>query len=69
MLKLLISQCVQRRLATMVVTVLIAVAGMHAYLETPIEAYPDVTNTQVTVITLMPGYAPEEVERQVTIPL
>ena len=69
MLKLLIAQCVQRRLATLVVTVLIAVAGMHAYLETPIEAYPDVTNTQVTVITLMPGYAPEEVERQVTIPL
>lgn len=69
MLKPLIAQCVQRRLAAVVVTTVIALFGAHAYLETPIEAYPDVTNTQVTVITLMPGYAPEEVERQVTIPL
>jgi cobalt-zinc-cadmium resistance protein CzcA len=69
MLKYLISQCVQRRLATLVVALVIAIFGVHAYLETPIEAYPDVTNTQVTVISLMPGYAPEEVERQVTIPL
>ncbi|MEW6039764.1 MAG: CusA/CzcA family heavy metal efflux RND transporter [Pseudomonadota bacterium] len=69
MLKLLIEYCVHRRIATMVVTAVIALYGIHAYLETPIEAYPDVTNTQVTVISLMPGYAPEEVERQVTIPL
>ncbi len=50
-------------------TAVLALIGIHAYLETPIEAYPDVTNTQVTVISLMPGYAPEEVERQVTVPL
>ncbi|WP_426121834.1 efflux RND transporter permease subunit [Methylococcus capsulatus] len=69
MLKLLIEHCVHRRVATIVVIAVIALYGIHAYLETPIEAYPDVTNTQVTVISLMPGYAPEEVERQVTIPL
>jgi cobalt-zinc-cadmium resistance protein CzcA len=69
MLGLLIKQCVERRLAAIVVTVVAAIFGLYAYLETPIEAYPDVTNTQVTVITLMPGYAPEEVERQVTVPL
>ncbi len=69
MLKLLIEQCVRRRVATLVLATLIAAYGLHAFRETPIEAYPDVTNTQVTVITLMPGYAPEEVERQVTIPL
>ena len=40
------------------------------YLETPIEAYPDVTNTQVTVvITQFPGNAPEEIERRITVPL
>src|SRR4029453_13659229 len=32
-------------------------------------AFPDVTDVQVTVITLFPGHAPEEVEKQVTIPL
>jgi cobalt-zinc-cadmium resistance protein CzcA len=69
MLKFLIEHCVHRRVAAIVVTGIIALFGIHAYLETPIEAYPDVTNTQVTVISLMPGYAPEEVERQVTVPL
>src|SRR5262249_18069903 len=34
-----------------------------------IEAFPDVTDVQVSVITLFPGHAPEEVEKQVTIPL
>ncbi|BBL74664.1 efflux RND transporter permease subunit [Methylomagnum ishizawai] len=69
MLSLLIEHCVHRRLAVIALTVVVALFGLHAYLETPIEAYPDVTNTQVTVISLMPGYAPEEVERQVTVPL
>ncbi|GAB6048026.1 CusA/CzcA family heavy metal efflux RND transporter [Methyloparacoccus murrellii] len=69
MLKSLVEACVSRRLATLVMTVVVALFGCYAYLETPIEAYPDVTNTQVTVISLMPGYAPEEVERQVTVPL
>jgi cobalt-zinc-cadmium resistance protein CzcA len=68
-LKLLIEFCVHRRLAAMMITAVIALFGVHAYVQTPIEAYPDVTNTQVTVISLMPGYAPEEVERQVTVPL
>jgi len=69
MLKLLIELCVHRRMAAIAITVVIALFGVHAYIQTPIEAYPDVTNTQVTVISLMPGYAPEEVERQVTVPL
>ena len=69
MLRTLIEACVHRRLAVIVITVIITIFGVHAFMETPIEAYPDVTNTQVTVISLMPGYAPEEVERQVTVPL
>lgn len=44
-------------------------AGIAAFKSLPIEAFPDVTDTQVTVITLYPGRAPEEVEKQVTIPL
>lgn len=69
MLRWLIELCVHRRFAVMTTVAVIALFGVHAFMETPIEAYPDVTNTQVTVITLMPGYAPEEVERQVTVPL
>ncbi|HSR98493.1 MAG TPA: CusA/CzcA family heavy metal efflux RND transporter, partial [Kofleriaceae bacterium] len=37
--------------------------------DTPIEAFPDVTNYQVNVITKAPGLAPEEVEKQITLPL
>jgi cobalt-zinc-cadmium resistance protein CzcA len=69
MLYQLISHCVHRRMAVIVTAAIIAVFGFHAFNETPIEAYPDVTNTQVTVISLMPGYGPEEVERQVTVPI
>ena len=44
-------------------------AGIAAFRSLPIEAFPDVTDTQVTIISLFPGRAPEEVEKQVTIPL
>jgi cobalt-zinc-cadmium resistance protein CzcA len=44
-------------------------AGAFAFKNLPVEAFPDVTDTQVTVIALQPGRAAEEVEKQVTIPL
>jgi cobalt-zinc-cadmium resistance protein CzcA len=44
-------------------------AGVASFRQLPIEAFPDVTDTQVTVISLFPGRAAEEVEKQVTIPL
>src|SRR5215510_15889621 len=69
MLRLLIEACVHRRVAVMFITLIVAAFGLHAYFDTPIEAYPDVTNTQVTVITQLPGNAPEEIERRVTVPL
>ena len=69
MLRLFIETCVHRRAATLFATLVVAAFGLHAYLDTPIEAYPDVTNTQVTVITQLPGNAPEEIERRITVPL
>lgn len=49
-------------------TVLIAL-GIWAYKETPIETFPDVTNTQIIIITQWPGRSAEEVEKFITIPL
>src|SRR5438132_3756629 len=69
MLNALIEACVHRRVAAIVTVAVLAAVGVRAYLNTPIEAFPDVTNAQVTVIAQMPGYAPEEVERSVTVPL
>jgi cobalt-zinc-cadmium resistance protein CzcA len=43
--------------------------GVQSYRELPVEAYPDVTNVTVQIITLFPGHAAEEVERLVTIPI
>ena len=44
-------------------------SGTIAFRNLPIEAFPDVSDTQVTVIGLYPGRAAEEVERQVTLPI
>jgi cobalt-zinc-cadmium resistance protein CzcA len=52
----------------MLVAVFVGV-GIAAFRSLPVEALPDVTDVQVTVISLFPGHAPEEVEKQVTIPL
>jgi heavy metal efflux system protein len=44
-------------------------AGVAAFRHLPVEAYPDVTNVQVQIITLFPGHAAEEVEQLVTVPV
>jgi heavy metal efflux system protein len=69
MLRPLIAFCVARRLPVLAVTAAIGAYGVSAYLDTPVEAFPDVTNVQINVIAQMPGLAPEEVERQLTVPL
>jgi cobalt-zinc-cadmium resistance protein CzcA len=69
MLERLIDLAVRRRVATLVLTVAFALFGVHTLTKLKIEAFPDVTNVQVMVITLYPGQAAEEVEKQVTIPV
>jgi len=50
-------------------TVVMAVIGAVSYNNTPIQTFPDVTNTQIIIITQWPGRSAEEVEKLVTIPL
>ncbi len=69
MLRKLVDGALQHRGVVLVLTVALACAGLWAFRELPVEAFPDVTDTQVQVITLFPGHAPEEVERQVTLPI
>ena len=61
MLNRLIDLAVHRRLATMVLTVAFAIFGIFTFSKLKIEAFPDVTNVQVMVISLYPGQAAEEV--------
>src|SRR5438552_17553736 len=65
----LIDFAVHRRAITLSATVLFAVFGAVTFSKLKIEAFPDVTNVQVMVITLYPGQAAEEIEKQVTIPV
>jgi len=48
---------------------ILTVGGLVSYGRLPIEAYPDVGDVKVEIITLWPGHAAEEVERLITIPL
>src|SRR5579871_931846 len=48
---------------------LLLVWGVLSFTQLPIEAYPDVMNTQVQVITQWPGHAAEEMEKLITVPL
>ena len=50
-------------------TILIIVAGIWSYIKTPLEAFPDVTNTQIIIVTQWNGRSAEEVERFVTVPI
>ena len=69
MLGPLLTFFIQRRAGTVAFALAVAALGVHAYLRTPVEAFPDVTNVQVTVIGQMSGLAAEEMERQVSVPL
>ena len=50
-------------------TTIAVIAGIVSFKHTPIDAFPDVTNTKVTIITQWPGRSAEEVEKFITIPI
>ncbi len=50
-------------------TLLLIAAGIWSFIKTPLEAFPDVTNTQIIIVTQWPGRSAEEVERFVTVPI
>jgi len=69
MVKRLVSFALYQPLFLAFLTILFVAGGLVAFRSLPVEAFPDVTDVQTTVITLVPGHAAEEVEKQVTIPL
>ena len=69
MLRKLIFFAVNQPLFLGLIVLLFIGAGVAAFRSLPIEAFPDVTDIQVNVVTLFPGHAAEEVEKQITIPL
>jgi cobalt-zinc-cadmium resistance protein CzcA len=69
LIKLIIGFSLKNRIFIFFLTGTLVVAGVLSYIETPIEAFPDVTNTQIRIITQWPGRSAEEIEKFVTIPI
>jgi len=69
MIKRVVGFALHQPLFVVLMTILLIGGGWAAFHNLPIEAFPDVSDIQVNVITLYPGRAPEEVEKQVTMPI
>ncbi|VTS01810.1 metal transporter : Heavy metal efflux pump, CzcA family OS=Isosphaera pallida (strain ATCC 43644 / DSM 9630 / IS1B) GN=Isop_0339 PE=4 SV=1: ACR_tran [Gemmata massiliana] len=69
MIRYLIERAMQLRWFVLGLVVVVCAAGVYSFRRQPIDAYPDISAQVVQVITVYPGRAPEEVERQVTVPI
>jgi len=69
MLKGLITFSLQQRVFLLIGAVVLTIFGWVAVQNLPIEAFPDVEDVHVIIVTQSPGMAPEEVERVVSLPI
>ncbi|HUJ83374.1 MAG TPA: CusA/CzcA family heavy metal efflux RND transporter [Candidatus Acidoferrales bacterium] len=69
MINALVNFALKNRFVVLSIAFLIFLWGIISFHRLPVEAYPDVANTWVQIITQWPGRAAEEVEQQVTIPI
>src|SRR5881397_3867352 len=69
MVRRILDFALRQRFVTLALGFALVVGGIVAFQRLPIEAYPDVGDVEVDVITIWSGHAAEEVERYLTIPL
>jgi len=69
MLARLIAMSLAQRLLVLVLTLLLMAAGVRAFQSLPIDAFPDVSSTQVKIIMKAPGMTPGEVETRIVAPI
>jgi cobalt-zinc-cadmium resistance protein CzcA len=69
MIRAIVDFALNSRFVVLSMAVLLFIWGIISFHNLPVEAYPDVANTWVQIITQWPGRAAEEVEQQVTIPV
>jgi cobalt-zinc-cadmium resistance protein CzcA len=65
----LIAFCLQQRLLIISTSIVLAAIGILSFERLPIQAFPDVQNVFVQVVTQYPGQAPEEVEKLISLPV
>jgi len=68
-MNLLISFALRQRLLMMIAVLLLLGGGYYAFNQIPIDAFPEVSPTQVKIIVKAPGMTPEEVEASITAPI
>ncbi len=69
MIRRLVDYALNNRFVVLAVAIMVAGWGAISFRNLPVEAYPDIADNYVTVITQWPGRAAEEVEQQITIPI
>lgn len=69
MLRTLVEKALSLRLAVLGIAVMLAGLGAWSFLKLPIDAFPDISTTQVKIILKAPGMTPEEVESRVVTPI
>src|ERR1700732_3874054 len=69
MIRRVVDFALSNRLLVLAFALMLFAGGMVAFRDLPIEAYPDVADNYVEVITQWPGISAEQIEQQVTIPL
>src|ERR1700741_4790062 len=69
MIENVIEACIRNRFLVLIVAAGLAVWGVYAVLNTPVDAIPDLSENQVIVFTDWMGRSPREIEDQVTYPL
>jgi len=69
MLSRLVQFSLSQRLFILLATLVVAGAGWYAFLGLPIDAFPDVSSTQVKIIMKAPGMTPEEIESRIAVPI
>src|SRR3954452_22410796 len=69
MIRAFVDYSLRNKLLVLIVGILLLGWGAFSFKNLPVEAYPDVANNYVQIITQWPGRAGEEVEQQVTIPI
>lgn len=65
----LLTGLIRRRFLVIAFFVLLAIGGIFSFKHIPIDAFPDLTNEQVQILTEAPGFSPVETEQLVTIPI
>jgi heavy metal efflux system protein len=69
MIRKLVDFALENRFLVLAAAILLFVWGAISFHQLPVEAYPDVANNYVDIITQWPGIAAEQIEQQVTIPI